>query len=292
MSLKTKINGYVTVIKNRHYYTFLAWFITDIARIPFYFLPSPDGLKVLDEEWDYLILLDGCRFDTFEEISDISGDLKKVRSFGSSTICWLAENFKDYYEDIVYVSATPAVSRKVFHGFTGTDHFFEVIDAWRNSDKEFKVTLPDEVTRQALNTIKKYPDKRVIIHYEQPHIPYVGKTRILRSDDYDNYNENLSRIKIWDNELIQRAYRDNLRLVLGEVKKLISAMEPGKKIVITGDHGDHLGKIPFSLHPHHIHLGMLIDVPWLNVDKEVIGKEYEEMVGKNKLDNIIDNLKI
>jgi len=289
MGLKTKIAGYVSLIRDRKKYSLLSVIITDLARIPFYILPAPKGILVMDEVWDYLIVLDGCRLDTFKKMNDIPGNLKKVRSFGSQTVCWLKGNFKERYEDTVYVSSAPTVSRKAFHGFKGSDHFFEVIDAWRKSDKELKVTLPDEVTRQALDAIKKYPGKRVIIHYIQPHVPYVGKTKIPMTDDY---NEDLARIKIFNNKLLQRAYRDNLELVLAEVKKLISAMEPGKKIVITADHGDHIGRIPFTNHPHHIHIPQLIDVPWLDVDEGAVGtgKGYEG--NKGRLDNIIDEVKI
>lgn len=39
--------------------------------------------NVMNQDWDNLIILDGCRYDLFEEINTISGDLEK------KTFLWL-----------------------------------------------------------------------------------------------------------------------------------------------------------------------------------------------------------
>lgn len=46
--------------------------------------------RPLDRSWDYLIILDACRFDVFEEVYDdfLEGRLRKVESVGSSTPEW------------------------------------------------------------------------------------------------------------------------------------------------------------------------------------------------------------
>ena len=61
--------------------------------------------------WDYLVILDACRFDTFEKNYKeyFDGELKKVRSRGSSTGEWLYKTFNEQY-NITYFSTNPYIN--------------------------------------------------------------------------------------------------------------------------------------------------------------------------------------
>jgi len=48
-------------------------------------------------------------------------------------------------------------------------------DIWNEGwDEKEKTVLPDTLTEAAIKIIKKHPVKRFIIHYVQPHAPYIN----------------------------------------------------------------------------------------------------------------------
>lgn len=135
---------------------------------------------VMQQKWDYLIVLDACRYDYFERLWQdyLPGQLEKRISVGTATKQWRNNSFPDYYDDVVYISANPYINSVMpVKGFLGTEHFYKVYDLWMDSwDEEKGTILPDIVTKRAKEIIKSHPDKRAIIHYMQPHEPYIGNT--------------------------------------------------------------------------------------------------------------------
>jgi len=71
-------------------------------------------VSIMDEEWDYLIVLDACRYDYFSKLvgTYLQGKLEKVYSPASCTLEWCKKSFKEYYNDVVYVSANPYINSK------------------------------------------------------------------------------------------------------------------------------------------------------------------------------------
>lgn len=146
--------------------------------------------NLIEENWDYLIILDACRFDFFRDLyrNYLDGDLKKAVSPATTTMMWLDKVFKDYHEDIVYVSANPYINSKVeitgqYRGskFNGKKHFFKVVDAWKFGWDEQLGSIPPNSVNDALFKIKEsynYKNKRFILHYMQPHEPYISKDYI------------------------------------------------------------------------------------------------------------------
>jgi hypothetical protein len=71
---------------------------------------------------------------------------------------------------------------------------------------------------------------------------------------------------------IQKAYRQNLRLVLDHVADLLAAIEG--KVIVTADHGEMLGErlrpIPVRCYDHHpsLYVPELVEVPWLEVSSD------------------------
>lgn len=134
--------------------------------------------KVVDEKWDYLIVLDACRYDYFERVyrEYLEGDLREIVSVGGSTVEWRDGSFPDVYDDIVYVSSNPYInSVSSIKGFSGADHFGRIYDVWVDCwDEKRGTVLPENVTAAAVDAIAENKNKRFIIHYLQPHAPYLG----------------------------------------------------------------------------------------------------------------------
>jgi len=112
----------------------------EIKRMAYYKVDG-ENRNLVEEDWDFLIILDACRFDFFKELymkkyKHIGGNLKKAISPVTFTTDWLDKNFKGFYDDIVYISANPYINSKVkgvaSHGFEfdAKKHFFKVIDVW------------------------------------------------------------------------------------------------------------------------------------------------------------------
>ena len=92
----------------------LFWMRSIILRkLIFPLMSRNDGFNIFNEEWESLIVLDACRYDTFEKYyRDYIkvGRLEKRKSMGTETTSFLIENFGDtYHQDIVYVTANPFV---------------------------------------------------------------------------------------------------------------------------------------------------------------------------------------
>lgn len=132
------------------------------------------------KNWDCLIILDACRYDYFEKIYKdfFNGKLTKLISPGCPTPEWLSEVFGDkYYEDIVYVSGNPHVNSKginLYGDFNARKHF-KVIDVWESSwNDKYKTVPPKYVSKSTRLARAKYPEKRIISHFMQPHWPYIS----------------------------------------------------------------------------------------------------------------------
>ena len=72
-------------------------------------------VNVMEEDWDFLIVLDACRYDYFSEMYEgfFTGRLEKRISPGCSTVEWLKRSSPDYYPEVVYIYLEiPTLTRK------------------------------------------------------------------------------------------------------------------------------------------------------------------------------------
>jgi hypothetical protein len=68
-------------------------FGTKINQLYYNNLYTHKGSSVTEEEWDNLIILDGCRYDLFESVNSISGDLESRTSAGTESAQFLRKNY-------------------------------------------------------------------------------------------------------------------------------------------------------------------------------------------------------
>lgn len=137
-------------------------------------------LKTIDipnAKWDYLVILDACRFDYFEKCYQQylpKGTLERIYSPGSCTNQWRDITFPDMYDYITYISANPQINRKqAVYGYTAGEHFSHIYELWQSGWLEDKGTVaPDFVTDETLKCIGDIQTPKTIIHYMQPHAPY------------------------------------------------------------------------------------------------------------------------
>jgi len=297
-------------------------FIKKIFKDPYIIYPLIFGLpsrmfnrqrrkwvNVIDEEWDYLILLDACRFDTFAKLNYLEGDLNKKIAPGSCTIEWARANFIDYYEDIIYVSSNPYISNAEYNNFNGSKHFFKMISVWKDSwDYETGTIHPDKMVEASTKALTKYPHKRMIIHFLQPHNPYIGETKIIIeepeaeknkkdfNDKFDNTHK-FFMLNLWKMvrkgqmpiETVIKAYEDNLILVLKSIEKFIEHLSG--RIVITADHGECFGEKYLYGHPCWVRTKELLEIPWFVIDKGEKKKLDKQEIEKERLRTKIANLK-
>ncbi len=243
----------------------------------------------MEQDWDNLIILDACRFDLFEEVSKFDGDLNSVISQGSSTAEFLRGNFADNsYYDTVYVSANPQLER---HDMV--ENFYACKRLWENHwDPDLHTVMPSDVTDSAIETIEKHPNKRLIIHYVQPHFPFIGE--LGREITHSGFAETPGELDetdaptVWEQlesgnlsgSLVWNAYRENLECTLPEVQRLLNSID-GKSIV-TADHGNAFGEMGVYGHPGNHYIDALVRVPW----QIVSGKERRSITSASeKLDN-------
>jgi hypothetical protein len=239
--------------------------------------PEPDLL--MKRVWDNLIILDACRFDVFKQQCEIPGKLQKIVSAGSNTFSWLRNNFYGkILKDVVYVSSNPFISKYcLMHSCAnyepfGYVPFFKIVDVWDEGwSRRLDTVHPTEVNEFTLKTLREYPEKRLIIHYLQPHHPFIGEVRVQGAEGFGDHRAHRKGVKdewwLWKMgivpiKILWRAYVSNLKLVLRYVERLLPHLNG--KTYVTSDHGNVFGRYGFYAHPN-VALPELIEVPWLEV---------------------------
>jgi len=235
-----------------------------------YSVPTKNG--AFEDEVDILLVLDACRYDYFVLCNDIEGELLKLYLQCESTISWFNKTWREYW-DAVYISANPNInSRGIGHLYYAKNRFKKIIDVWDFGWNEKLGTVPPEtVTKVA----KNFVDENLIVHYIQPHAPYIGEPRLdisswrgcrckflnLPLKGKDRTQEFLAQRNF---ELLKRAYRGNLERALQSVKNLLQVIPQKKRIAITSDHSELLGDDGYG---HGYAKNMEVPVPYLKVER-------------------------
>lgn len=235
---------------------------------------NEDGTDIMAEDWDTLVILDACRYDTFKQRHDLPGELDSRVSRGGGTVEFLRGNFADRtFDDTVYVTGNPQITR--FRDELGVE-FHDIWHVWQEDwDEEIQNVHPEDLTAAGLAAHEQYPNKRIILHYNQPHGPYIGPT----SDDlvigpnrpqdsglvsmalYERKHARISR------ETWAQAYEETFEFVHPYIEEVLSEIDG--KTVVAADHGEMLGEratpipVRYCGHQMGVHTEALVKVPWL-----------------------------
>jgi hypothetical protein len=222
---------------------------------------SPSQQSVLEDSWDVLVVLDACRYDSLRERNPFDAPCQRRRTQAPNTAPWFLRNFVEVpveaTSDVVYVTANPKTSETL-----DTDsrfHLFERVFE-HHWDTQADSVLPEELTDIALKRASEYPEKRLVVHYLQPHGPFVGAERPnLHLHGY----EELRRGEVSLEEVLA-AYHTCLSKLLTEVERLVDGVSGD--VVVTADHGESFGEAGVYAHPPWAYSDVLIGVPWIEVE--------------------------
>lgn len=237
----------------------------------------PKSEHVMERDWDTLVILDACRHDYFTSRNELQGELTSTISTGKKSWEFMQQNFVDgEYHDTVYITANPFANRLKDGTFYHIDY---LADKW---NKEIGTIFPEDVRKAAIDANHQYPNKRLIVHFMQPHRPYLGEKaeELRRRINLKGYKNKGEGVQIWGAakekkvtvDEVRQAYRESLDIVLDEVERLIDDLDG--KTVITADHGEMLGErvFPFTTrvwgHSEGFSTRRLRTVPWLSIEAE------------------------
>lgn len=237
--------------------------------------------QLFNKESFLLIILDACRYDYFEEynknleLNCCQSILRSVWSPASVTFLWVKRCLCGKYDSIKVFSTHPILNSRgiTVHGYRALDHFSKrnIIDVWDFGWDDKLGTVPPWNVNKAVKD-EGLAEKN-IVWYLQPHGPWIGKTSLMIPvEEIKSQNKPIEWIVLdkvkkgeFNIELLKKAYKDNLELVLKYVNKIIKNY--GDKIVITADHGEMLGEYGIWFHPTLIKSPELRIVPWLEINK-------------------------
>lgn len=205
-------------------------------------------------------------------------------SVGSTSHEWMAQTFThQWYEEIsdtIYLTGNGFAQRTFIEGeepgknnnpfsfpnfsTVEKDDFKILKGVWNTGhDDNLGNVPPRYITDRAIELGRNHSTKRLIVHYNQPHTPYLsdavngsGTPAPFESDPFPLLrNGELSRDQAWN------AYLDNLRLVLDEVKLLIENID-AERVAISADHGEAFGEWEQYGHPDASPIPAVKKVPW------------------------------
>ncbi|MFC7043042.1 hypothetical protein [Halonotius sp. GCM10025705] len=226
----------------------------------------------MDEDWDTLVLLDACRYDMFAERVPFYGELESRISQGSTSEEFLRQNFEDgEFHDTVYVNANVYFPKV---GLDQDETFHAVIDLLDEWDEELEIAHPETVTEAAKEAHERYPNKRVIVHYMQPHLPFIGnrgletRERIGQRNAWIPFRNDATSVSVQE---LWEGYNENLDIVFNYVSELLDEIDG--KVVLSADHGNMVnerqGPIPTRKmfgHPWGVYSPELVRVPWFVIE--------------------------
>jgi hypothetical protein len=225
-----------------------------------------ESYDLMSEDWDTAIILDACRYDIFcKNHPEKWGIPEKKIAPGSHSKEYFQRTFSDdTYHDTIYITSNPYITTLPEDTF----HAIELDEVWKEMTKQ---APPEKMTEVAKEIHMKYPRKRIIVHYMQPHLPFYGEkgTAVWENLGFHRGGYFPKKTKVSD---LREAYSENLQIVLGYVEELLSSIVG--KTLITADHGELLGERMFPIpvrgfdHYPDLYLPELVQVPWLELESD------------------------
>lgn len=124
-------------------------------------------------------------------------------------------------------------------------------------------TLPRYVTDRGIDIVRSRDYDRIILHYTQPHRPYLSNSISESRDPYKYEVKPFAYLRDGsERQTVWKAYLDDLRWVLDDVRIFLENADVDT-VVISADHGEAFGEFGIyghscgSVHPH------VRRVPWV-----------------------------
>jgi hypothetical protein len=248
----------------------------------------PRGTNVFDREWDVLVILDSCRVDLMREVADeydCIGDVASIRSVGSDSPEWIRKTFTEEYEreigNTAYVTANPFSEGALP---VNRESFAMLDEVWKYGFDDSIGTIPPEVvTDRAIRVGRTRDVDRVLVHYMQPHHPFIGEGSPLRdaSSIERSINRRTDGIQAWEpgdigRDAVWRMYRrgeitrdelwdsysKTLHHVLDSVELLLDNFN-ADRAVLSSDHGNSMGEWLMYGHSTGFLHPSVMRVPWV-----------------------------
>lgn len=268
------------------------------------------GQNIFSQDWDVLIILDTCRIDAIQEVSEeyaFINDINEVRSVGAVTSEWLAATFTDSHINIIhdttYLSANGCAQEVLENdrpsnlSLTESHLTYRLLSLFNSvSDTElldfeniwmFEPTgedgprghreggpPPRYVTDRAITHGRQGEQSRLICHYHQPHAPHTANAVEEDRELYEHERNVNTYIKqTGDYESVWETYLDELRYALDDIELLLSNID-ADEVIITADHGNAFGELGVWGHPIGSLHPKIRNVPWVTTTATDTG-EYE-----------------
>lgn len=256
---------------------------------------DPLGIDIMSAEWDTLIILDACRYDTFVDCQiDSWPEAIPIRSKAANTYNFYTRNFQGANPDTVAVTANPRTT--MLRG----DAFHDIVPVYDTdwNDKHGTV-MPDVMAKRTIEAHQKYPDKRILSHWIQPHYPFVGSKLTEHAFDGEAVWNELQRGTVSARN-VKEAYEECLEYTLPHVQTILTSEDVTGRIVVSSDHGNAFGEsppgwpLPVYGHPRGVLMEELVTVPWLIYEtgtdrrKTVADKSREQSPSGDVEDRLAD----
>lgn len=232
------------------------------------------GENIFDDEWDMLILLDGCRTDALNQVSGsydfLNEPIDGKRSVGGNSLEWMTNTFHKRYlnkiTNTAYVTANPhsqtVLENQLSEDYSGGDDRFSAqLKKWGNTDIVSPADLSAyepvwklrseklhggarparPVTDRAIQLDRNESHDRLVLHYMQPHSPYFA-TGLKEGRELFEYE--INPVQATTKREIREAYSsyvDTLRWILDEVAIVLQNVDR-RKVILTSDHGQVFGR--------------------------------------------------
>jgi hypothetical protein len=226
---------------------------------------DPDlGYRIYDRDWNVLLILDAARADMYFEIA---GRGRAELSCASASTEWIGKNFSEEYRtetrETAYVTANP-------HSNQLDPADFGLLDeVWRADwDTERGTIPPQAISDHGIAAARSDEYDRVVLHYMQPHFPFIGADTQFGRMKRDNFGYGVNTENVWprvqtgelDRKAVIDAYRANHRYIYDHVQQVLENVEG--IVAITADHANALGEWGVWGHRQYLPVPAIRTVPW------------------------------
>lgn len=223
-------------------------------------------------DWDYLVILDACRYDVFAEVVselNLPGKLTKADTDATNTSAWYKKHWSKEDTDATLITANPWSFKG---GTTNNAHLRFKRAIW--ADPEGKDVREDAAIRERILPLCRWNEGfgvfhprlalevfaahktqglRYVIHLIPPHLPFIGekgqalfKKLKLHSHIHGGvyrHVRNYGRKGNWDE--LRSCYKESITATLRCLSNYVRLLGDGR-LVISSDHGELIGEPSFD----------------------------------------------